>query len=242
MTYYFTKRTTMMPLLPFPSYIIKKEFSSKIAKNLKVLGIFLFLSCLNLNALSTAQVVTMNNKEVTLQKIFREIYRQTGYQFFYEDALLDKAGKVNISIKNGSIQEALSLCFKDLPLSYVITNKTIVVAPQRKEVSRVQPMEKGIEKTLNTVKGKITNSLGEPMIGVNVIAATSQKGTTSDLNGQYSLDIEAEDKALIFSYIGYVTRNIPVEGRSNIDVILKEESVELQEVSIVSTGYQRLSK
>ena len=242
MTYYFTKRTTMMPLLPFPSYIKKKEFSSKITKNVKVLGIFLFLSCLNLNALSTAQVVTMNNKEVTLQKIFREIYRQTGYQFFYEDALLDKAGKVNISIKNGSIQEALSLCFKDLPLSYVITNKTIVVAPQKKEVSRVQPMEKGIEKTLNTVKGKITNSSGEPMIGVNVIAATSQKGTTSDLNGQYSLDIEAEDKALIFSYIGYVTRNIPVEGRSNIDVILKEESVELQEVSIVATGYQRLSK
>ena len=109
MTYYFTKRTTMMPLLPFPSYILKKEFSSKIAKNLKVLGIFLFLSCLNLNALSTAQVVTMNNKEVTLQKIFREIYRQTGYQFFYEDALLDQAGKVNISIKNGSIQETLSL-------------------------------------------------------------------------------------------------------------------------------------
>ena len=83
MTYYFTKRTTMMPLLPFPSYIKKKEFTSKIAKNVKVLGIFLFLSCLNLNALSTAQVVTMNNKEVTLQKIFREIYRQTGYQFFY---------------------------------------------------------------------------------------------------------------------------------------------------------------
>ncbi len=90
MTYYFTKRTTMLPLLPFSSYFNKRGFSSKKAKNLKVLGIFLFLSCLNLNAISTAQVVTMNNKEVTLQKIFREIYRQTGYQFFYEDALLDK--------------------------------------------------------------------------------------------------------------------------------------------------------
>ena len=66
MTYYFTKRTTMMPLLPFPSYIKKKEFTSKIAKNVKVLGIFLFLSCLNLNALSTARNFGMSTIALTV--------------------------------------------------------------------------------------------------------------------------------------------------------------------------------
>jgi TonB-linked SusC/RagA family outer membrane protein len=220
----------------------KWESFSRISKTGKVLGISLFITCLNLNAYSSAQIVTLDSKEVTLQKVFKEIYRQTGYQFFYEDALLDKAGKVNLSVKDKTIEETLSLVFNNLPLSYSIKNKTIVVSPIKKAVSYEKKDENKEPILANPIKGKITNAAGESMVGVNVLTSSSQKGAISDINGNYSLEVEAEDKVLIFSYIGYVTRSVNIDGQTNMDIILLEEPFVLQEVSIVATGYQRLSK
>lgn len=224
------------------SYLEKWETCSGISKTAKVLSISLFIVCLNLNAYTSAQIVTLNSKEITLQKVFREIYRQTGYQFFYEDALLDKAGKVNISVKGKSIEETLTQIFMSLPLSYSINNKTIVVSPIKNALNFEKKDEK-MEKILaNPIKGKITNTAGEPMIGVNVTTSSSQKGTVSDINGNYSLEAEADDKSLIFSYIGYITRTVNIDGQTIMDIILQEEPFVLQEVNIVATGYQRLSK
>lgn len=224
------------------SYFEKWESFSRISKTGKVLGISLLITCLNLNAYSSAQIVTLNSKEVTLQKVFREIYRQTGYQFFYEDALLDKAGKVNLSVKGKTIEETLSQVFMNLPLSYSIKNKTIVVSPLKKAIPVENKDEKKEINMANPIKGKITNAAGEPMIGVNVTTSSSQKGTVTDINGNYLLEVEADDKSLIFSYIGYVTRSVNIDGQTNMDIILLEEPFVLQEVSIVATGYQRLTK
>jgi TonB-linked SusC/RagA family outer membrane protein len=224
------------------SYFEKWESFSRISKTGKVLGISLFITCLNLNAYSSAQIVTLNSKEVTLQKVFREIYRQTGYQFFYEDALLDKAGKVNLSVKGKTIEETLSQVFMNLPLSYSIKNKTIVVSPLKKAIPVENKDQQKEINVANPIKGKITNAAGEPMIGVNVTTSSSQKGTVTDINGNYLLEVEADDKSLIFSYIGYVTRSVNIDGQTNMDIILLEEPFVLQEVSIVATGYQRLTK
>ena len=232
----------MMLFSTIHSYLEKWETCSGISKTAKVLSISLFIVCLNLNAYTSAQIVTLNSKEITLQKVFREIYRQTGYQFFYEDALLDKAGKVNISVKGKSIEETLTQIFMSLPLSYSINNKTIVVSPIKNALNFEKKDEK-IEKIMaNPIKGKITNTAGEPMIGVNVTTSSSQKGTVSDINGNYSLEAEADDKSLIFSYIGYITRTVNIDGQTIMDIILQEEPFVLQEVNIVATGYQRLSK
>jgi TonB-linked SusC/RagA family outer membrane protein len=242
MNYYFTKKNKMMLFSTNSSRFYRREPFSEISKSLKVFGISLFITCLNLNAYSSAQIVTIDSKEVTLQKVFREIYRQTGYQFFYEDALLDRAGKINLSVQGKTLEETLAMIFKYLPLSYSINNKTIIVSALKKDNSYLGMNERKEYLRADPIKGKITNAAGEPMIGVTVMASSSQKGTISDLNGNYSIQIETGDEALIFSYIGYVTRSVTIEGQSNIDIILVEEPFVLEEVSIVATGYQQLSK
>ena len=84
----------------------------------------------------------------------------------------------------------------------------------------------------HVVKGRITDAkTGEPLVGVNVVLkGSSESGTISDLNGNYSLSV-SESSSLIFSYIGYVTQEISVKGKSVLDISLSEDMEALEEVN-----------
>lgn len=86
-------------------------------------------------------------------------------------------------------------------------------------------------------KRRITDAkTGEPLIGVNVVLrGSSESGTISDLNGNYSLSVP-ESSSLIFSYIGYVTQEVSVEGKSVLDVSLSEDMEALEEVVVIGYG------
>ncbi len=90
-----------------------------------------------------------------------------------------------------------------------------------------------------TVSGCVTGTDGEPIIGANVIAADTGTGTATDIDGNYT--IQANPLATLrFSYIGYETKNIAVEGRNTINVVLEENSAMLDEVVVI--GYGTLKK
>ena len=81
----------------------------------------------------------------------------------------------------------------------------------------------------------------EPLAGVNIIIKGTMNGATTDIEGQFTLQASPED-TLIFSFIGYETREVPLEGRTEIDIALMEDIGILGELEIVSTGYQQLPK
>ena len=85
---------------------------------MKLISIFLLAACLQATAYGYAQKVTLSEKNAPLQKIFQQIHQQTGFQFFYEDELLDRSGNIEIKVKNVSLEEALTLCFKNLALKF----------------------------------------------------------------------------------------------------------------------------
>lgn len=89
----------------------------------------------------------------------------------------------------------------------------------------------------HVVKGRITDAkTGEPLVGVNVVLkGSSESGTISDLNGNYSLSV-SESSSLIFSYIGYVTQEISVKGKSVLDISLSEDMEALEEVVVIGYG------
>ncbi|MEY4739451.1 MAG: hypothetical protein RLZZ05_835, partial [Bacteroidota bacterium] len=100
---------------------------SKSLLKMKFAAVMLLAAFLQVSATTYSQQVTLNLKNATLQKVFTEINRQTGFQFFYKDDLLNKAGKVSIDISNGNLKDALELCFKNLPIGFSVVEKTIVV-------------------------------------------------------------------------------------------------------------------
>lgn len=90
-----------------------------------------------------------------------------------------------------------------------------------------------------TVTGTVTDATGEPLIGASVIAKGTSVGAATDFDGNYSLSVDPK-ATLIVSYVGYDTQEIPVDGRTNINVVLKENSVMLNEV--VAIGYGSVKK
>src|SRR5690606_23680523 len=89
------------------------------------------------------------------------------------------------------------------------------------------------------ITGTVIDEEGQPLIGVNVVVRDADLGTSTDVDGHYELTDIAGDAVLIFSYIGYQTLEVPVEGRSVVDVTLVSDAALLDEVVVVGYGTQR---
>src|SRR5688572_18200984 len=90
------------------------------------------------------------------------------------------------------------------------------------------------------VKGKVADETGAGMPGVNIIVKGTTNGTTTDGNGNYALNATS-DAVLVFSFIGYLTQEVPVNGRTSIDVSLAPSVQSLNEVVVVGYGVQKKS-
>ena len=107
---------------------ISRGVHTKTLLIMKFTAILLFVACLQVSAKGYTQI-TLSEKNVPLQKVFKQIQRQTGYDFLYSVELLQQSGKVSIDVHNVSIEEALKQCLKDKPLAYSIVERTIVIKP-----------------------------------------------------------------------------------------------------------------
>ncbi|HQG37466.1 MAG TPA: TonB-dependent receptor [Bacteroidales bacterium] len=91
-----------------------------------------------------------------------------------------------------------------------------------------------------TVTGKVTDSqTGEPMVGVNVVVKGTNIGTMTDASGNYSLNVPDRNATLVFSFIGYTTQEIPLEGKTTLNVALVSETIGLEEIVVVGYGTQQ---
>ncbi len=92
----------------------------------------------------------------------------------------------------------------------------------------------------SSVKGTVTSAdNGEPIPGVSILVKGTSKGTITDLDGKYLLDLPENGDVLIFSFIGMTTQNVSIDGRSIIDVALASDAEELSEVVVTALGIQR---
>ncbi|KAA6314972.1 TonB-dependent receptor SusC, partial [termite gut metagenome] len=96
-----------------------------------------------------------------------------------------------------------------------------------------RPNSSGEEKI---VTGVVTDVTGELLPSVNVIIKGTTTGVISDTNGKYSINVSDKDATLVFSFIGFTQQEIKLDGRQKIDVVLKENSLALQEVIVLGYG------
>ena len=162
--------------------------TSTMLRIMNLTAIFLFISCLQVSANGHAQNVTLSEKNVPLEKVFREIKKQTGYVFFFDEAWIKKANKVTIEVKDVSILSALDICFKDQQLTYTIITNTIVIEPKpvltnpNLPVERISTLPPPVE-----IHGKVVNQKGEPIQNVSILIAGTKIGTTSDNGGRFMI-------------------------------------------------------
>jgi len=208
--------------------------------------------------------VTLNETNSNLDKVFTEIRKQTGYDFLYNTRLLRNTVPVTVKEKNSSLEEVLAQVFKNQPLTYTITENTIILKrrderlmEQVSKFSLVNPNRDfsnvnstpatgivsnfNIEQQRVDVRGKVIDVAGEALIGVSVRVKGSETGASTDVNGNFSLN--APDNAtLVFTYIGYVTQEVAVNGRTTLNVTLVEDRQALSEVVVTAFGVTKAKR
>jgi TonB-linked SusC/RagA family outer membrane protein len=213
--------------------------TSQIVKAMKLSFVFLTLFLMQVSAKGISQKVTLSLKDAPVERVFREIEKQTGYGFLFSKKMFRNAPKVNINVKDVPLNEALQYCFKGQPLDYSIENNTIVITQKtvRIEVVEEAPLNIRIQ-----ISGRVTDKEGNPLAGVSVVvigtdkATSIYKGTSTNSNGVYSLPNVDEDAKLKFSFVGYTAQTISVKGRSEINVSLEVDVKQQSEIVVIGYG------
>lgn len=204
------------------------SLATKILLIMKLSVALCLITCVQIYAKGYAQLVTLSEKEVPVTQVFEQIRKQTGYSFFYKENLV-KDLKVSVAITDADITDALKIIFENQPISYTVVGKTIVL--------KRQSVKKAGASVPITIKGRVLDENGEPMIGVSIKIKGLSIGTTTDVNGYFSLTAE-ENAVLLVAFIGYTTQEIPVDKRSEINITLQPAASSLDEVVVVGYGTQ----
>ncbi len=207
---------------------------------MKLITVLLVAACLQVSASGYSQKVTLKGENLTLQKVFDEIRKQTGFHFFYADEVLSTAKNVTVNIKKADIDEALDFCFQGQDLSYTISENTIIV---RRKIVAPEPMV--IEPPAPApaeIKGKVTDARGEAVAGVSVINERTKRGTTTDANGNYSVQAEPGD-VLTFSFVGKASQSVKVTAAStSFNISLADAVMTNENVIVTALGIKREEK
>jgi TonB-dependent starch-binding outer membrane protein SusC len=216
-----------------PSANYRRRLLIKTLMVMKLTAFLLLIACLQVGAAGFSQKVNLTVKNASLEKVFKEIEKQSGYSFWYKTDVIKTAGKVSLDLKNASLEEALKKCLEDQELNYFILDQVIIIRQKEEEVVYTPPPPVKIN-----LKGKVTSPDGKPLSGVSILIKATKNGTTTDGNGEFSLSV-SEDDALIFSYVGYESKEIPVDARQLfLSVSLSESKAVLTDVVIVGYGKQ----
>ncbi|MDO6432345.1 SusC/RagA family TonB-linked outer membrane protein [Flavitalea sp. BT771] len=142
---------------------------------MRLTTILLLSTCLHLSANSRAQKITLSEHRSSLEKVFREIKKQTGYLFVYRDEWLKEADKVDVDVKEGSLEEVLKLCFDNQPFTYLIVDNMIVLKQKPPiVVAPVQPWDVEPPPGRIDVHGRVTDEKGNPIAGATVMVRGSR--------------------------------------------------------------------
>lgn len=208
---------------------------------MKIATLLTLLALSQLNAAVYSQQITLKEKNAPLERVLEAIRLQSGYHVFYNAADLKDTRRITISLKNVPVKDALERCFARQPLSFTIIEKTIVIKKTEEGPSRRNRSPAPLQDTVSRdITGTVSDSVST-LPGVSVTIKGTKRGTVTDLNGKFILSIPDEDAVLVFSMIGYLTQEIPVDGKKVIDVQLRTDRQGLDEVVVVAFGEQKKS-
>ncbi|RAV30641.1 SusC/RagA family TonB-linked outer membrane protein [Sinomicrobium soli] len=183
-----------------------------------------------------SQGITLQVRERTVGQVIDDIEAQTVYQFIFNTDAVDLDRNVSFSVEDQDIGVVLQHLFSGTATRYEIADRKILLSRR----GAVSPA--GSHGQQREVSGTVRDGEGNPLPGVTVQIRGAQRGVATDFDGNYTLRIPGPESVLVFSSIGYTSREIPVGQQGRIDVTLEVSVDELEEVVLVSTGYQEIKK
>ncbi|MEQ9437569.1 MAG: TonB-dependent receptor [Cyclobacteriaceae bacterium] len=183
--------------------------------------------------------ISLNRATYTLAEVIQEIEEKTEFLFTYDDSKVQLLSDLKLGKQAGSLGDILIELSRLEDIKFKRIGRNIHISRKRKAETSI--MEQAAElKTLLIVEGKVTSTTdGGGLPGVNVLVKGSSTGTVTDIEGMYAINAPNADDTLIFSSIGFAIQEVPIDGRSVLDVALEEDVQSLSEVVVIGYGSMR---
>ena len=201
----------------------------------KIMKIYVLLALISISHVFasslSSQNISLNVTELTVREVFQEIEKQSQYSFFYNNRFSDLDKKLNFVDENTTIDGAMRTILANTNLSYrIIDESLVVIAPDLIQDQLV-------------ITGQVTSSNdGTTIPGVSVVVEGTTIGTSTNASGLYSISVPREAESLTFSFLGYKPQTVSIRGRNVINISLEVDMRFLDEVLVVSTGYQTIAR
>jgi TonB-linked SusC/RagA family outer membrane protein len=214
----------------------KKITSSKIFELMRNTFFLILITVFQAYAADTYSQNTklsLNLSNVTVANVLEEIQNGSEFYFLFNSKLIDVNREVTISVKNSKISEILKSLFLGTGVNWVVYDKQIILTPSNAAAisDAFQQQQK--------VTGTVVDKDGKSLAGVSVVVTGTTQGTTTDIAGNYSIDIPKGSKSLKFTFVGMNPQEIPIGTLTQINVTLLESAIGLEEVVVVGYGTQK---
>lgn len=177
---------------------------------------------------SQSSKLNLEMKNTSIKDVLASIEEQSNYYFLYNGELIDVNRKVDVSIQNQDVEAALNVIFEDSDVSVLVKERHIILTPAN-----------AVSQQELSVSGVVTDEGGVPLPGVTVIVKGTASGAVTDFEGQFSLSNVPADATLQFSFVGMKMEEVAVNGRTQINITLQEETIGLEEVVAIGYGTMR---
>ncbi|WP_242205768.1 TonB-dependent receptor [Aestuariivivens insulae] len=187
---------------------------------------------------SYSQTISLDVEDMTVANVISKIESTTEYRFVYNTKFVNLKRKVTVNAKETDIADFLENLFGNTQTSFKVRGTQIVLKKKKKadlvlnttvQAPKVQELE---------VTGQIIDNTGMPLAGATITVKGTSRGVTSDFDGNYKIKVN-ENEVLVYSYVGYKTQELPVNGQTVINVTLLEDVDSLEEILVVAYGTQK---
>ncbi len=219
------------------NYVTLRALTKQILRIMKMTAFLIMGLCIHLYAASYGQTQKISlDMNSSLEEVIEHLEKITDYRFVIKsnEKILDK--KVTVKVTNQTIENILDELLPNNEYTYKIVDHYIAI-------SSVDEVAAASSYSLQqiSVSGKVTNEEDEPLPGVTIIIKGTTNGTISDVDGNYSITNISDNAVLVFSFVGMRTIEMPVEGKSLINIKLAPSSIGLEEVVAIGYGTEKKS-
>ena len=207
--------------------------------NLIALSLFVPAPSVQANTYVLAQSYSLNLsfKNERLSTVLDEISRQSGIKIAYSNAQISASSRLSVKVKTSNIEDALRIVLGE-NYSYKQVEDYISIAKKNDVEETKTSLIKQQKGSKRTLKGLVTDTDGNPVIGGTVMIEGTTTGTMTDMDGRYELSAKSGE-TLIFSYIGYNSEERKLKNEKTLNIRLMESSISLDDVVIVGYGRQK---
>lgn len=213
--------------------VLFPEFSHQkllLMLNWTIILTFLLVLKVSANGYSQNVKVDVDMRAVNFKKALSILEQKGNIRLLYSEENLPAGKYVSLSVKDTPVMEVLGMVLKDTNLKFwVLDNGLVVISPQYKAITDI------------VIRGQVTDANGATLPGVSVKIKGTAIGTSTDASGSYSLTVP-ENSTLVFTYIGYITKEIVVSNQTTLDVRLEPDERALDEVVVIGYGSQKRSE